>query len=107
MIDELPHPALVKQCLSSRALIESPAEVMQLLPLARAAFDTDGHWQRNGMAAILLLQLASDQLLSAANTPDGSAGLVEPQAAEEAEELANSITQFGQAADGLLDILFA
>jgi hypothetical protein len=32
---------------------------------------------------------------------------VEPQAAEEAEELANSITQFGQAADGLLDILFA
>jgi hypothetical protein len=115
MIDELPHPMLVKQCLNSRALIENPGEILRLLRQApHASFDTDGRWQRQGMAVILLLQLASVQLLSAPNTPDRNTllaeplvRLAEPQAAEEVEDLAKGITQFRKSADGLLDILFA
>jgi hypothetical protein len=105
MIDELPHPALVKECLSSRALMERSEEVLGLLRLARPAFDADGSWQRNGMAAVLLVQLASTQLLSTDVTePSGAQAL--PQEAAKAEELAPAITLFRQAADGLLDILF-
>ena len=66
------------------------------------------------MAAILLLQLASDQLLSAANTLGSDTGFAElaagpagSQAAEEAEDLAKGIAQYRGAADGLLDTLFA
>lgn len=114
LIDELPHPALVKQCLNSRALTENPGDVTRLLRLAHASFDADGRWQSNGMAAILLLQLAGDQLLSAANTPgsdadatDLAAGPAGSQAAEEAEDLAKGIAQFRATADDLLDTLFA
>lgn len=114
MIDELPHPALVKACLNSRALIEDPKEVLRLLRLARASFDAEGRWLRNGMAAILLLQLASVQLLSAPNTPDGDARFVQSpaalagsQAAKDAEELAKGVAQYQEAVDGLLDVLFA
>ena len=114
LIDGLPHPALVKQCLNSRALTENPGDVMRLLRLAHASFDADGRWQCNGMAAILLLQLASDQLLSAANTLGSDTGFAElaagpagSQAAEEAEDLAKGIAQYRGAADGLLDTLFA
>ena len=114
MIDKLPHPVLVEKCLNSRALIENREEVLRLLRLAGASFDTDGRWQRHGMAAILLLRLASDQLLSAANTLDSHAGFAEPsaelagsQAAGNAEDLAKGVAQSREAADGLLDILFA
>jgi hypothetical protein len=114
MIDEFPHPAMVKACLSSRALIGDPSEVLRLLRLARASFDVDGRFERHGMAAILLLQLASVQLLSAANPPDSGARFVEPpvglagsQAAADAEDLERGAAQYREAADGLLDVLFA
>jgi hypothetical protein len=117
MIDELPHPVLVKQCLSSKALKESPGEVLGLLRLADRAFDTENRWRRDGMASILLLQLASEQLLSAASIPDEescSAGFYEqtigtedPQSAEEAKDLEKGITHYREAAGRLIDILFA
>jgi hypothetical protein len=44
MIDKLPHPTLVKQCLSHRALIEGPEEVLLLLRSARSSFDIEGRW---------------------------------------------------------------
>jgi hypothetical protein len=96
MIDQLPHPTLVSQCLSSKALLTSPHDGLILLRLANTAFDTDGRWQRSGMAAILLLQLASEQLLS----PRGDEK-------EETEDLSKGIAQFRNAVDGVLDILFA
>ena len=52
MIDQLPHPTLVRQCLSSKVLLASPHDTLILLRLANTAFDTDGRWQRSGMAAI-------------------------------------------------------
>ena len=77
LIEELPHPTLVKQCLNSRALAENPGEVLGLLRFASPSFDIDGRWQRNGMTAILLLQLASAQLLSVAKTQDNDVWLAE------------------------------
>jgi hypothetical protein len=110
MIDELPHPALVEECLSSRALMDKREDVLGLLRLARPAFDADGSWQRSGMAAVLLVQLASTQLLSTDALPNPttkpSAAPALPQEATEAEDLTQAITLFRQAADGLLDILF-
>ena len=95
MIDQLPHPTLVKQCLSSKALLASPQDVLTLLRLANPAIDAEGRWHRCGMAAILLLQLASEQLLS-------------PCANEEdAEDLNKDIAYFSDAVRGVLDILFA
>ena len=82
MIDQLPHPTLVRQCLSSKALLASPHDTLILLRLANTAFDTDGRWQRSGMAAILLLQSVSEQLLSARGEE------------EETEGLSNGIAQF-------------
>ncbi len=117
MIDELPHPTLVRQCLSSKALTENRSDVLELLRLAGASFDAEGRWQRRGMAAILLLQLASVQLLSAANAPDGQgrhsgcaeqqAGLAGYQVAKKVEDLTKGVTLFSEAADDLLDIVFA
>ena len=95
MVDQLPHPTLVKQCLSSKALLTSPRDALILLRLANMAFDTEGRWQRSGMAAILLLQSASEQLLS----PRGDE--------EETEDLSKGIAQFRNAVGGVLDILFA
>ena len=95
MIDQLPHPTLVKQCLSSRALLTSPQDVLLLLQLANLAIDEEGHWHRCGMTAILLLKLASEQLLS-------------PWADEEdAEDLNKEVAQFSDAVRGVLDVLFA
>lgn len=95
MIDQLPHPALVKQCLNSKALLESPEDVLSLLRLANSAIDVEGHWHRRGMAAILLLQLASEQMLSL-------------RAVEEcAEDLNEEIEYFGDAVRRVLDVLFA
>jgi hypothetical protein len=95
MIDQLPHPTLVKQCLSSKALLASPEGVMTLLRLANSTIDAEGHWHRRGMAAILLLQLASEQLLS-------------PCADEEsAEDLNKDVAHFSDAVHGVLDVLFA
>ena len=93
MIDQLPHPMLVKQCLSSKALLASPpADVLSLLRLANSAIDADG---RSGMTAILLLQLASEQLLS-------------PWADEvDAEDLNKDVAHFSDAVRGVLDVLFA
>lgn len=117
MIDELPHPTLVRQCLNSKALTENRSEVLGLLRLAGASFDAEGRWQRRGMAATLLLQLASVQLLSAANAPDGQgrhSSFAEQQArltgshvAEKVEDLTKGVTLFSEAANGLLDIVFA
>ncbi len=95
MIDQLPHPTLVKQCLSSKALLASPQDVLTLLRLANPAIDAEGRWHRCGMAAILLLQLASEQLLS-------------PCANEEdAEDLNKDTAYFSDAVRGVLDVLFA
>ena len=95
MIDQLPHPTLVRQCLSSKVLLASPHDTLILLRLANTAFDTDGRWQRSGMAAILLLQSVSEQLLSARGEE------------EETEGLSNGIAQFYSTVSGVLDILFA
>jgi len=85
----------VKQCLSSKALLTSPHDALILLRLANTAFDAEGRWQRSGMAAILLLQSASEQLLS-------------PRGDEvETEDLSKGIAQFRNAVGGVLDILFA
>jgi hypothetical protein len=95
MIDQLPHPTLVKQCLSSKALLASPQDTLILLRLANSAIDAEGRWHRSGMTAILLLQLASEQLLS-------------PWADEEdAEDLNKDVAHFSDAVRGVLDVLFA
>ncbi|MDA8416559.1 MAG: hypothetical protein M0Z78_05760 [Betaproteobacteria bacterium] len=95
MIDQLPHPILVKQCLSSKALLASPEDVLSLLRLANSTIDAEGRCHRRGMAAILLLQLASEQLLS-------------PWADEEdSEDLNKDVAHFSDAVLGVLDILFA
>ncbi len=95
MIDQLPHPTLVKQCLSSKALLASPQDVLTLLRLANPAIDAEGRWHRCGMAVILLLQLASEQLLS-------------PWADEEdSEDLNKDVAHFSDAVRGVLDVLFA
>jgi hypothetical protein len=96
MVDQLPHPTLVKQCLSSKALLTSPQDTLILLRLANTAFDAEGRWQRSGMAAILLLQSASEQLLS----PRG-------EEEEETEDLSKGIAQYRVAVGGVLDTLFA
>ena len=94
MIDQLPHPMLVKQCLSSKALLASPQDVLILLRLANSAIDAEGRWHRCGMTAILLLKLASEQLLS-------------PWADEEdAEDLNKEVAHFSDAVRGVLDVLF-
>ncbi|HUC67400.1 MAG TPA: hypothetical protein VMA53_18300 [Stellaceae bacterium] len=95
MVDQLPHPTLVKQCLSSKALLTSLPDRLILLRLANTAFDAEGRWQRSGMAAILLLQSVSEQLLSARSEE------------EETEDLSKGIAQFRSTVFGVLDILFA
>ncbi len=95
MIDQLPHPTLVKQCLSSRALLTSPQDVLLLLQLANVAIDEEGHWHRHAMAAIQLLQLASEQLLSPCAIVDN------------AEDLNKEVAHFSDAVRGVLDVLFA
>ena len=95
MVDQLPHPTLVRQCLSSKALLTSPHDGLVLLRLANMAFGADGRWQRSGMAAILLLQSANERLLS----PRGDE--------EETQDLNKGIAQFRSAVGGVLDILFA
>jgi hypothetical protein len=94
MIDQLPHPTLVKQCLSSKVLLASPQNVLILLRLANSAIDAEGRWHRCGMAAILLLKLASEQLLS-------------PCADEDTGDLNKDIAHFSDAVCGVLDVLFA
>lgn len=71
MVDQLPHPTLVKQCLSSKALLTSPHDPLILLRLENMAFDAEGRWERSGMAAIQLLQSASEQLLSPRGDKEG------------------------------------
>ena len=95
MIDQLPHPTFVQQCLSSRALVVSPHDALILLRLANPAFDAEGRWQRSGMAAILLLQLASEQLISRQGEE------------EETEDLSESVERFHKMVDQVLDTLFA
>ncbi|WP_369574507.1 hypothetical protein [Acidithiobacillus sp. IBUN Pt1247-S3] len=95
MIDQLPHPALVKQCLSSKALQESPQDVLVLLPLANSTIDIEGRWNHCGMAAILLLKLASEQLLSLCTGED------------DAGDLNKDIAHFSDAVGEVLDVLFA
>jgi len=94
MIDELPHPSLVKQCLCSKALRESLQDVLMLLRLARPAFHTEGDRRCCGMAAILLLQLASEQLLS---EPDD----------ESVGDLNQGIATFSDNCRGVLEVVFA
>ena len=95
MIDQLPHPTLVKQCLCSKALLASPQDVLTLLRLANSAIDAEGRWHNHGLAAILLLQLASEQLLS-------------PCADDEVtEDMNKDVAHFSDAVRGVLDVLFA
>jgi hypothetical protein len=95
MIDLLPHPALVKECLGAQALLASPDDVLRLLRTANPAFDAEGRWQRGGMAAVLLLQLASEQLFAPRGHEDDDEGL------------AAAVAQFTEAANAALDVLFA
>ena len=95
MIDLLPHPVLVKECLGSQSLLASPDDVLRLLRTANPAFDAEGRWQRGGMAAILLVQLASDQLLAPRDHEADDEGLAE------------AVAQFNEAASAALDVLFA
>jgi hypothetical protein len=95
MIDLLPHPALVKECLGAQALLASPHDVLRLLRTANPAFDADGRWQRAGMAAVLLVQLASEQLLVPRDPEDDDEGLAE------------AVARFTEAASAALDVLFA
>jgi hypothetical protein len=97
MVDQLPHPTLVSQCLSSKALLTSPRDVLSLLRLANTAFDAEGRWQRSGMSAILLLQLASEYLLS----PRGE------KEDDEAEDLSKGVARFENVVSEVLDTLFA
>ena len=84
-------------------LIENPDDVLELLRLARASFDADGRWQRRGMAAVLLVQLASTQLLSTDDTRNPmtvpSAGATLSQEAAEAEvvEACRDLVEVGAA----------
>lgn len=94
MIDQLPHPALVKQCLSSKALLASPQDILSLLRLANSTIDTEGRWHRGGMTAILLLQLASEQLLSLCADD------------EDAEDLNKDVAHFRESVGSVLDALF-
>jgi hypothetical protein len=89
--------------------MQSRDDVLRLLSLAGPSFH-EGHWQPHGMAAILLLRLASVQLLSAANEPDDVTPTQSgsPSAESQAtEELSKAVALFRQAGDGLLDVLFA
>ncbi|WP_152535663.1 hypothetical protein [Bradyrhizobium sp. Ai1a-2] len=95
VIDRLPHPTLVSQCLSSEALLSSQHDVLRLLRTANAAFDAEGHWRCSGMAAILLLRTTTDQLL----TPEDED--------RQAEHLAEGIARFRNAIREVLDTLFA
>ena len=95
MIDQLPHPALVKQCLSSKALLASSQDILSLLRLANSTIDTEGRWHRGGMTAILLLQLASEQLLSLCASD------------EDAEDLNKDVAHFRESVGIVLDVLFA
>lgn len=63
IVDQLPHPALVSSCLYSRALQASLQDVLTLLRSANLVVNADGKVNPNGTAAILLLRLASEQLL--------------------------------------------
>ena len=115
LIDLLPHPALVKQCLSMEALQGNRIEVQRLLSLANPAFDSNGKWQPNAMAAVLLLQLASVQLLSVAIMPeargrlessliptsDGSTG-----ADIRFDKLTEQIEQYKRVISDLLEVFF-
>lgn len=95
MIDQLPHPALVTQCLSSKALQESPQDVLVLLSLANSTTDMEGRWNHCGMVAILLLKMASEQLLSLCTDEEGPKNLNEV------------IARFRGAVGEVLDVLFA
>lgn len=95
MIDQLPHPTFVQQCLNSEALLASPEDVLTLLRLANSVIDAKGHWHRHGMAAILILQLASEQLLSPCVDDKG------------AEDMNKDIAHFSDAVRRVLDVLFA
>lgn len=63
IIDQLPHPTLVSNCLHSRALQASLQDLLILLRSANLVVNADGKVNPNGKAAILLLRLASELLL--------------------------------------------
>jgi hypothetical protein len=92
MIDQLQHPTLVKQCLTSEGLLASPRGALNLLWLANLSFDAEGRWQRSGMAAILLLQLMSENLLSPRFEEEGT------------DDMSKGIAQFGSTVVGLVEL---
>lgn len=113
LIDDLRHPALVAQCLCMRRLVDDAEATLQLLRIARTSFDAEGRWQQHGVAAILLLQMASSQLLAIKDDGEDDAptvGLsVETGAlhcVEKRVTLAESIAEFKKSVDNLLDVLF-
>jgi len=114
LIDELPHPAVVAECLNSRALRESISEASTLLGLARTAFDSQGCWQRNGMAVVLLLQLLTTQLLSSEHKakkqelePEVPSDVANVRDIVDIENLPKEVGKFQQLVDEVLDVLFA
>jgi hypothetical protein len=95
LIDQLPHPAMADQCLTSRALLSSPQDVPPLLRKTGLAFDSDGAWRRTGTTAIPLLQLAGQQLLAPGE-----------RVAEESE-LTEEMARFQEDMRELLEALFS
>jgi len=95
LIDELPHPAMVDECLNFPALIEDPDEITQLLTLAGSAFDNAGAWRPRGVAAVVLLKLATTKLIPSGRFLPGDL-------ADDAGELGEDIAQFTIRAESLV-----
>lgn len=95
IIDQLPHPDLVSNCLHSRALQASLQHVLILLRSANLVVNADGKVNPNGTAAILLLRLASERLLE--------------QHAKKVDikDLDEEITIFRNGVKEILEVLFA
>lgn len=94
LVDQLPHPAVANQCLNSRALLTNLQEVPPLLRTTGLAYDSDGVWRRTGTTAILLLQLAGQQLLSPGDC------------VADANDLTEEIARFHDDMGAILHVLF-
>jgi hypothetical protein len=107
ILDALPHPGLVRQCLLSHKGSSGVRSLARMLPRLTHSFDPQGNWRASGQAATVVLSLASGALLLAGDPPrefDGTAVDLESwQAAVVAEELKAS----EELTRALVDALFA
>jgi hypothetical protein len=63
LLDALPHPSLVGQCLWTRELRTDIPSLGRLLRLACPSFSSEGEWQVSGKTAVLLLKTITQELL--------------------------------------------